>query len=40
MGGDTNRVHLVTGDGVEDWPEATKEDVARKLVDRVAEALD
>ncbi len=39
MGSDTNRVHLVTGDGAEDWPEATKEDVARKLVERVAETL-
>jgi phosphopantothenoylcysteine decarboxylase/phosphopantothenate--cysteine ligase len=39
MGGARNRVHLVTGDGVEDWPEATKEEVARRLVARVADAL-
>lgn len=39
MGGHRNRVHLVTGDGVEDWPEAAKEEVARRLVDRVAKAL-
>jgi phosphopantothenoylcysteine decarboxylase/phosphopantothenate--cysteine ligase len=39
MGGARNRVHLVTGDGVEDWPEATKEEVARSLVARVADAL-
>ncbi len=40
MGGHRNRVHLVTENGVEDWPEATKDEVARKLIARVAEALD
>jgi phosphopantothenoylcysteine decarboxylase/phosphopantothenate--cysteine ligase len=39
MGGTRNRVHLVTEEGVEDWPEADKEDVARRLMVRVAEAL-
>ena len=39
MGGHRNRVHLVSGDGVEDWPEAGKDEVARKLVARVADAL-
>jgi phosphopantothenoylcysteine synthetase/decarboxylase len=39
MGGLRNRVHLVTATGVEDWPEASKEEVARQLVARVAEAL-
>lgn len=39
MGGHRNRVHLVTGDGVEDWPEASKDDVARQLVARLADAL-
>jgi phosphopantothenoylcysteine decarboxylase/phosphopantothenate--cysteine ligase len=39
MGGDENRVHLVTADGVEDWPHATKEAVARRLIERVASAL-
>ena len=29
MGGHRNRVHLVTADGVEDWPEAGKDEVAR-----------
>jgi hypothetical protein len=29
MGGARNRVHLITAGGVEDWPEAAKEDVAR-----------
>ena len=39
MGGHRNQVHLVAGDGVEDWPEASKEEVARRLIERVAEAL-
>ena len=39
MGGHRNRVHLVTADGVEDWPEASKADIARELVARVAQAL-
>jgi phosphopantothenoylcysteine decarboxylase/phosphopantothenate--cysteine ligase len=38
MGGHNNRVHLVTGERVEDWPEAPKEEVARRLVERLAEA--
>jgi phosphopantothenoylcysteine decarboxylase/phosphopantothenate--cysteine ligase len=32
-------VHLVTGSGVEDWPEASKDEVARLLIERVAQAL-
>ena len=39
MGGARNRVHLVTGGGVEDWPEASKEEVARRLVARIAREL-
>ncbi len=39
MGGTRNRVHLVTADGVEDWPEAAKDEVARALIARVAAAL-
>jgi phosphopantothenoylcysteine decarboxylase/phosphopantothenate--cysteine ligase len=39
MGGLRNRVHLVTAQGVEDWPEATKEAVAQHLIARIAEAL-
>lgn len=35
MGGSRNRVHLVTAEGVEDWPEAGKEEVARHLVERI-----
>ena len=39
MGGTRNRIHLVTAEGVEDWPEASKEEVARQLVERIAAAL-
>jgi phosphopantothenoylcysteine decarboxylase/phosphopantothenate--cysteine ligase len=39
MGGSHNRIHLVTSDGVEDWPEAAKEDVARHLIDRIAQEI-
>ena len=39
MGGHRNRIHLVTKDGVEDWPEAAKEDVARHLVERITQEL-
>jgi phosphopantothenoylcysteine decarboxylase/phosphopantothenate--cysteine ligase len=39
MGGSHNRIHLVTANGVEDWPEAAKEDVARHLIARIAEEL-
>jgi phosphopantothenoylcysteine synthetase/decarboxylase len=39
MGGQRNRVHLITADGVEDWPEASKDEVARRLIARIAEAL-
>ena len=39
MGGDRNRVHLVTVSGVEDWPEMAKEDVAERLIARAAQHL-
>jgi len=37
MGGAENAVHLVTADGVEDWPRMLKQDVAARLAARVAE---
>jgi len=40
MGGDRNRVHLITARGVEDWPEDSKDGVARALVARIAADLD
>jgi phosphopantothenoylcysteine decarboxylase/phosphopantothenate--cysteine ligase len=39
MGGDRNRVHLVTGDGVESWPDLDKSEVAMRLVARLAAEL-
>jgi phosphopantothenoylcysteine decarboxylase/phosphopantothenate--cysteine ligase len=39
MGGDRNAVHLITGDGVESWPDQAKDDVAARLVARIAAAL-
>jgi phosphopantothenoylcysteine decarboxylase/phosphopantothenate--cysteine ligase len=39
MGGHRNRVHLVTADGIEDWPEDSKQEVARLLVRRVAQEI-
>ena len=39
MGGYRNRVHLVTADGVEDWPEADKSEVARRLIERIDQQL-
>ena len=39
MGGANNRIHLITADGVEDWPEAPKPEVARRLIERIAQAL-
>ena len=40
MGGADNRVHLVTRRGLEDWPEMPKEEVAMKLVERIAAELE
>ncbi|MCF2513890.1 bifunctional phosphopantothenoylcysteine decarboxylase/phosphopantothenate--cysteine ligase CoaBC [Sphingomonas sp. G124] len=40
MGGSHNRIHLVTKQSVEDWPEAAKEDVARHLITRIAQELE
>jgi phosphopantothenoylcysteine decarboxylase/phosphopantothenate--cysteine ligase len=39
MGGTRNRVHLITADGIEDWPEAAKDEVARRLVARIAQEI-
>ena len=39
MGGHRNRVHLVTEAGVEDWPEAAKDDIAWQLVARIGQVL-
>ncbi len=39
MGGMRNRIHLVTAMGVEDWPELSKDETARRLIARAAQAL-
>ncbi len=39
MGGESNTVHLVTAEGVEDWPEMPKSAVAERLAQRIAQAL-
>ena len=39
MGGAENQVHLITEDGVEDWPRMGKAEVARALADRIVTTL-
>ena len=39
MGGDRNKVHLVSARGVEHWPEQSKDEVAHMLIERIAAVL-
>jgi phosphopantothenoylcysteine decarboxylase/phosphopantothenate--cysteine ligase len=39
MAGESNQVHLVTADGIEDWPKLPKTEVAARLAGRIAAAL-
>ena len=39
MGGHRNRVHLITSEGVEDWPEGSKAEVARRLIEKIEPAI-
>jgi phosphopantothenoylcysteine decarboxylase/phosphopantothenate--cysteine ligase len=39
MGGDRNRIHLISETGIEDWPEMTKTEVGARLAQRIAEKL-
>lgn len=39
MGGEENIIHLITADGIENWPRLAKGEVARRLADRIASAL-
>ena len=39
MGGHRNRVHLITFEGVEDWPEGSKTEVARRLIEKIEPAI-
>jgi phosphopantothenoylcysteine decarboxylase/phosphopantothenate--cysteine ligase len=40
MGGDRNRVRIVSRSGVEEWPEMSKEEVAERLAGLIAEKLE
>ncbi len=39
FGGDRNRVHLITSNGVDSWPEMTKREVAQRLMEQLAAML-
>ena len=39
FGGADNTIHLISADGVEDWPRMSKTDVAERLADRITEQL-
>jgi phosphopantothenoylcysteine decarboxylase/phosphopantothenate--cysteine ligase len=39
MGGNENAVHIVTADGVESWSNLPKDQVARKLMEKIADAV-
>ncbi|GAB1377699.1 bifunctional phosphopantothenoylcysteine decarboxylase/phosphopantothenate--cysteine ligase CoaBC [Pararhodobacter aggregans] len=39
MGGSENAVHLITAESVEDWPRLPKDEVARRLAQRIATEL-
>jgi phosphopantothenoylcysteine decarboxylase/phosphopantothenate--cysteine ligase len=39
MGGERNRVHLISASGVEDWPEMTKTEIGARLAARIANYL-
>jgi len=39
MGGEENAVHIITAEGVENWPRLSKDEVARRLARRIEEAL-
>jgi phosphopantothenoylcysteine decarboxylase/phosphopantothenate--cysteine ligase len=40
MGGDRNTITLVRASGVEAWPPQSKDEVASRLVARIAESLE
>jgi phosphopantothenoylcysteine decarboxylase/phosphopantothenate--cysteine ligase len=39
MGGDRNRIHLISETGTETWPDMTKTEVGAQLAARIAEKL-
>lgn len=38
LGGEHNTVHVLSADGIESWPKMSKDEVARRLVARIADA--
>jgi phosphopantothenoylcysteine decarboxylase/phosphopantothenate--cysteine ligase len=40
MGGESNRVHIVSKDGIDSWDRLPKAAVARKLMEKIADELD
>jgi phosphopantothenoylcysteine decarboxylase/phosphopantothenate--cysteine ligase len=40
LGGDATQVHLITGQGVEDWPSMSKDEMARRLLARAAQTVE
>lgn len=40
MGGERNRVKLITKDGIEDWPDMDKKSVAEQLANKIAHMLE
>jgi phosphopantothenoylcysteine decarboxylase/phosphopantothenate--cysteine ligase len=40
FGGSNNEVHIITRDGVSDWPNQTKDAVAQRLIALTADLLD
>jgi phosphopantothenoylcysteine decarboxylase/phosphopantothenate--cysteine ligase len=39
MGGEENAVHLISAAGIEEWPRLAKDEVARRLAERIVRAL-
>jgi phosphopantothenoylcysteine decarboxylase/phosphopantothenate--cysteine ligase len=39
MGGDRNKVHLITAENTEDWPDMTKAEVGARLATRIAQSF-
>ncbi len=39
FGGDRNKVHLISASGIENWPEMDKDEVGRRLMERLAQML-
>jgi phosphopantothenoylcysteine decarboxylase/phosphopantothenate--cysteine ligase len=39
MGGANNAFHIVTKDGVESWPDSPKDAIARKLMEKISDAV-